>query len=132
MPLDLVVRESAEEIYVRCAHDGYMRLKNKSLHIREWVLRKSGIQIRDQINGTFNKAFAYYHFHPNVHTHLDDSGRQGRAELSSGELVQWQTVGGIAKILESTYHPHFGQTVRNKCLAIVFEKPTCELKFSWN
>ena len=93
---------------------------------------KDEIQIRDEIGGAFTEAIAYYHFHPNVITDLDKGGRQGRAELSSGQLVHWQTAGGIAKIFDSTYHPRFGQTVRNKCLAIAFQKPTCEIKFSWN
>jgi uncharacterized heparinase superfamily protein len=131
-PMDFSLKESTEKVYVRCAHDGFMRFRKGALHTRVWIFQQSGIQIRDEIGGTFNEAIAYYHFHPNVITDLDQSGRRGSAKMSSGHVILWRIAGGVAKIHESTYHPRFGQTERSKCLAITFQKPTCEIDFCWN
>ena len=131
-PLDFSIKETADEVYIRCAHDGYMRLKNRSLHTRVWIINNNQIQIKDEIDGAINDAIAYYHFHPNVISDIDISGRRGTVRISSGEVVRWHTVGGIARTVESTYHPRFGRTVRSECLAITLEKRTCEVKFCWN
>ena len=131
IPIDSAVKESVGEVYVRCSHDGYLRFGNGSLHTREWIFRKSEVQVKDRIDGSFNEAIAYYHFHPGVMTGLDQDGRQGWARTLNGEVVNWRITGGIARILESTFHPQFGQTVRNQCLTIVFEKPMCEITFNW-
>ncbi|MCK5717589.1 MAG: alginate lyase family protein [Thiomargarita sp.] len=110
---------------VTCAHDGYKRLSGKPVHWRTWTLRKHALVIQDRIEGIFQEAIAYYHFHPDIIMNTNV------AILPNGQEIMWEIQGGVGKIQPSTYHPKFGVNLSNDCLAVTFIQSECTLIFRW-
>ena len=88
---------------VLCAHDGYQRLSGKPVHWREWRLQKHELVVQDRIEGSFQEAIAYFHFHPAVRV------EEQLAQLPNGHKVSWKIKGGVGHVKPSTYHPRFSE-----------------------
>jgi len=131
-PQDLKIDESAAYPVISCAHDGYRRLPGKPVHRREWRFRKDGLEIRDTIDGVFQKAVGRIHFHPEVRL-VPSSGNNekgaasvafdaGDILLPDGRRIAWQIAkGGRARIVDTTWHPMFSVSIPNLCMEFEFE-----------
>jgi len=128
--LDLSVAEDNAVIEVRCAHDGYRRLRGHPLHRRWWRLDDETLTIRDRIEGSFREAVACLHFHPAISAgyHNENSGV---LHLPDGHEVSWKITCGRGQLQKSTYHPRFGVSEANHCLVIHFCDAESEITFRW-
>lgn len=129
-PLALEVHV-ADTIQVRCAHDGYTRLRGGAVHHREWLFSGSRLVVTDRIlNGTYKKALARFRFHPNCKLKAEAAGT-GVISLVSGRALRWCVEHGSSRIVESTYHPEFGVSLPNKCLEIDLIESRARTRFEW-
>ena len=115
---------------IRCAHDGYTRLKGQPIHTREWRYNKSVLKITDTISGDFNSAEARYHFHPDWACAMQG----GKIICSFEELeVELKIEIGKGQLVNTTYHPEFGSSINNQVLVVEINKtlPLVEISIAW-
>ncbi|MGE4578793.1 MAG: heparinase II/III family protein [Desulfuromonadales bacterium] len=130
-PFGLSIEERPDEVHVSCAHDGYRRLKGQPIHRRVWVLGQKDLSIHDTIEGKFREAIVRYHFHPEVQVELSGKGA-GRGILPGGQGFVFNVSGGVARLIDTTYHPEFNVSLPTRCLEVAFEGAACQLFFSWS
>jgi hypothetical protein len=128
-PLGRMLDEVDGAVILGCAHDGYLRLPGRPLHRREWRLTPGGLRITDRIEGGCCRAVARFHLHPAITVHGD--GVLGELELSDGHRIRWSASGGAVRIVGSTWHPEFGQSVAGHCIELELEGPHAVMEFAW-
>ena len=114
---------------VSCSHTGYRWLKGKPEHQRKWVLSDDRLVVSDSITGSFDKAQARYHLHPEVKTENTHEGIKLR--LPEGQEVLVLVSEGQARLEQSTWHPEFGRSEPNQCLVIHFTTSHCSVTFQF-
>jgi uncharacterized heparinase superfamily protein len=129
-PLGLSVEKKNGRIVVQCSHDGYARLPWHPIHSRTWYLEKKSLRVEDRVSGRFSRAVARYYFHPDV-TATSVSNVKGEAQLAGGQKLSWMVSGGEGHIIETTYHPEFGRTIKNQCLELYFNDSMAAVEFNW-
>lgn len=107
-------------VKIASSHDGYKRLKGRNIHRREWILQQDRLIVRDEVSGSFKSAVARFHLHPDVR--LDEcSGERCVVRISqTGQKVEFIVEGGRLRVQSGTWHPQFGTSVPNNCLAVQF------------
>jgi len=112
-PFDARVLQSADNVAVSAAHDGYNRLAEKVTHRRMWTMSEHSLHIVDDLVGRGKHRLDLpLHFHP------DFAARAGPANAFSlyapdrtGTIVLRYDNQLEANIEPSTYHPRFGSSV---------------------
>jgi uncharacterized heparinase superfamily protein len=129
------VRIDAAEGVVSCAHDGYQRLSGQPKHCREWRFHKGGLQIHDEITGSFRKAVGRFHFHPDVRL-IPASDSSDIAACDAGQILlpdsrelHWKIKKGCGRLCDTTWHPEFGLSIPNQCLEIGFTERETIINF---
>ncbi|TVP09751.1 heparinase II/III family protein [Shewanella sp. MSW] len=130
-PSKPIISEGNDSICVECSHDGYMRLRGKVTHSRQWVMNNSGFYVTDKLLGKFNSAQAHYHFHPGMKLeHSNDKSGQVNLYSPDGAQFRIEAIGADIEICDSTWHPEFGVSISNKKIVLNFKQP--EIKFGIN
>ena len=115
---DASVLEHGERAVVEASHDGYKR-RPGVVHRRRFAADARGVEIEDRLEGSFERAVAYLHLHPDVHVRIE-RGAQAVLERS-GERLRLRVVGAQLELAESTWHPSFNQNVPTRVLRLAFE-----------
>lgn len=116
--------------HVQGVHDGYRRLGGKNIHRRVWQGEPGKLFIRDTVTGPYTKAVARLFIHPDVEP--DRKGDGIRLRLGGGELAHVQFNGEESvRIVESSWHPRFGESIRNKCIEVEVREGVLETIISW-
>ena len=129
-PIDFSLNEGTEAVEVGCAHDGYRRLKGRPVHRRIWRMTNRMLRVCDVVDGGFRQAVARYHLHPDIAVSGDD--RAGTLCMPGGFVIRWLIAGGQARIVPSTWHPEFGQSVTTTCIELLFQTHQATMEFSWD
>lgn len=109
------ILKSGNKIVVSCSHNGYMRLPGRVTHNREWSFTSSTLSIKDTLKGTYQRAYAHYHLHPDIMAVVN--GSNATLTLTCGRQITLKSSQPI--LLEDTsWHPEFGLSIPNKKLAI--------------
>lgn len=129
---DLIIDKTVESVLVSCSHDGYKRLKGLPIHNRSWVLSDGKLVVQDLVDGAFESAKAYFHFHPNIK--VVQFGEQ-KWELylpAKQRVVRLEALEGFAKIEPSFFSPEFGVRIPTMSLTIEFRDiHKTALEISW-
>ena len=120
-PLDLKIEELENIVNISCAHDGYKRLDERPIHKRNWQFSKSSLVIKDFINGSFESAYAYFHFHPSV-TIINDNNNSWKVKMPNGKEVNLIVKIGKSVLEEKYYSPEFGKKLSSQCLTVSLDK----------
>jgi uncharacterized heparinase superfamily protein len=129
-PFGLEVQRSTDGASIACAHDGYMRLRGKPVHRRQWLFTPGQLRIQDRIEGGFQSAQARYHFHPDVQ--VVDIGMAGYcAHLPDGRALRLSVPVGDARLERSQYAPAFGVVQPTQCLCIDVRNGDAALNIEW-
>jgi uncharacterized heparinase superfamily protein len=120
---------NGQNVSVSCAHDGYRRLPGRVVHRRCWQFLPGQITIADTVQGTFRKAEALLHFHPECKVRGSD--KTFRVDLPAGRHLDIDIAGGQAVVHPGTWHPEFGLSINNQCLIVSFAKSQVETTLSW-
>jgi uncharacterized heparinase superfamily protein len=129
-PHGLEMLQSNDMIRVRCAHDGYKRLKGRPVHGREWAIDNSGMLVTDTVEGSHHRAVARFHFGPECVVSGSD-GRTGSVTVAGKRALVWCVEQGRAEVADSTYHPEFGLTIPTKCLQVELAGAAARTRFEW-
>jgi uncharacterized heparinase superfamily protein len=128
-PVDLEV--DPENLMVRCAHTGYQRLPGRPTHIRTWKFGSASMTVLDEITGAPISGQARFHLHPDLQVTETDGGVVILA-LKDHRPVRVSCAGGRLQREAGTWHPRFGVSLPNQCLAIQFEAPSVQTRFEWS
>lgn len=125
--LDAFVREEQGTVIVRASHDGYSRLPGRPVHTRHWQLDDKCLTVSDKLSGPLRKAEARFHLHPA----LDACLRGGELSVFlHGDLLLNATVTiGAPRLEQSTWHPEFGLSQPNLCLAVAADNNRATVRF---
>jgi uncharacterized heparinase superfamily protein len=131
-PIGVRVIKQLDAVCIMGCHNGYMRLSGKNVHCRSWTFEANSLTIEDSVQGSFTDAVAYFHLHPDVHVDVTQM-LQGQVTFQLG-LKQHATFvveGGYLELMDGSWHPQFGATVPNSCLAVHFEKASIKTMMQW-
>ena len=128
-PFGVQLLQEGDCTIVTASHSGYHRLRPKVTHSREWQVSQGCLQVKDTLDGPFDKAEAHFHFHPSVGLTRDKN--LIIATLADGQRCEVFIDGGSARIDDSTWHPEFGRSLASKQLVVVFEGATVETSFRY-
>lgn len=131
-PTALQINPGQDAISVSCTHDGYHRLPGKNLHTRTWHISPGSLELSDTVSGAFGQAEAHFHLHPDVRIMDGGSQQQCQLQLPAGQLVDFGLTGGTLTIVESTWHPRFGQSQPTSCLVFRFTGATLTSAVHWH
>jgi uncharacterized heparinase superfamily protein len=129
-PRDLMIDETPESVVVSCAHDGYTRLPGKPKHRRIWQFSESSLVIEDRVEGSFKKAFSYFHLHPSVKVSRHSSGNWV-LQLPQGQKVFVSFAAGEVLLVPSHYAPEFGQRFETQCFKVELNEKGARTRFDW-
>lgn len=115
-------------IEIVAAHDGFRRLPGRVIHHRSWVLAPDELLISDRLDGKFETADAWFHFHPDAHVTALPQG----FSLTIGETdVSVTFDGGEASIVEGFWAPEMGKLLRNVAIRVRQQRPTLVSCWRW-
>ncbi|WP_322803505.1 alginate lyase family protein [Vibrio alfacsensis] len=112
------IAQNHDFLIISASHDGYMRLKGKVKHNRDWQFTDSQLVISDTLNGYVNSAYAFLHIHPDVDVTLGD--RAIYLTLPDSQILTLESNSEVL-IEDSTWHPEFGMSIPNKKLVFPIE-----------
>src|SRR5690554_6542349 len=116
-PFGVGIEQSLNQVQLSASHDGYHRLPGSVTHCRKWHARSQQLSIEDQLDGRFQTAAAYWHFHPDIRVRqINDV--HFVAEMSQGQSVDILIEGGAAVLRDGLWHPGFGKSIANKYLEV--------------
>lgn len=120
------------QVEIQASHDGYRRLLGGARHVRQWVWTVSSVVVRDEILGHFGRATALYHLHPEIDARADPVDTQCiHLALPEGGHALLHVRHGRASVRPATWHPEFGLSIDNLCVAVDFTGRAAEVKISW-
>lgn len=120
-PYGLNIENTTETTSITCKHDGYKYLKGKPVHSRNWEFFKSSLHIKDIIEGTYKKAYAYFHFHPSVNITKGKS-KLWNLKMPNDKEILFNVKVGDAVIEKSYYSIEFGKRLETKCIKVQIDK----------
>jgi uncharacterized heparinase superfamily protein len=124
-PFNLIIEELDNYLNVSCSHTGYQRLSGQPIHRREWKLFESSLMIKDNIEGPFKNAFAYFHFHPSIKLNKNKTG-DWNLKIPNGHQARIHVEKGEPKIEKSFYSPEFNKRFEIQCLKIeLVDRESC-------
>ena len=112
---------------ISASHNGYQRLVGRPIHQRTWKLTSDSLTITDRITGKLNVATARLYLHPSVKV----SGL-GLFTLPNGQQLRYSVHGAIVTIVDSVWHPEFGNNVGNTCLVFTFTGSESVFELQWS
>jgi hypothetical protein len=126
---------SGIEIEVRCAHDGYRRLRGNPVHLRQWTFGEGSLFVRDHVTGGDARAEARFHLHPSVRIEQGPVNTQTSSfvelRLRDGQRLRLEISGGELRTEEAIWHPEFGLNEPTTCLVAAFSAAELRTRIIW-
>lgn len=131
-PYALSIDQSETSINVSCSHDGYKRLSGRPVHRRSWTFTNGTLLIEDQLQGVFETATAYFHFHPDIEIFCAGEDKWTLQFPECNKDVILFVAQGSASIMPSLFSPEFGCQLPAECLEIQFDRTDkIAVEISW-
>ena len=107
-PVDVAASHDDGDIRISGGHSGYMRLKGRVMHYREFHLNDDQLRIVDEVTGKPQSAVANILLHPDVVVSQSEDG----FDLSRGDSrASLSFNGGKGEVMDATWHPEFGLSI---------------------
>lgn len=120
---------NADYASISASHDGYQRLSGKVTHIRTIEVSGSELKVVDELDGKWNEAQGYFHFHPDIKVkEINDNSIN--LSLPSGLQILMETSGKVIT-KNSTWHPSFYTVIDNTKCKINFDNNKLVTRFSY-
>lgn len=130
-PFNFGMISTRNEISVGCSHDGYLRLKGKPIHRREWSMTKKQLTISDWVTGGEHRSIARFILHPSVYIE-----RLNKSDwyicMPFGQKVLFQVLSGSGFVESATYATEFGKVLQTQCLALDLSSGYSQARLQWN
>ena len=118
----------SDNLIIEAAHNGFKKIFNGPIHHRKMTLTSNSLQVVDSLEGTFSKAVARFYIHPEINAEI----RESILTLNGRHFKLCCDVSALqVALVDSTWHPGFGLTKKNKCLEVLFTTPLNEIEFKW-
>ncbi|MFC3907950.1 heparinase II/III family protein [Legionella dresdenensis] len=117
-PFDLNIVQEPQAIHVACSHNGYMRLKNKIVHRREWLFSNNKLKIDDKVNAPTCIATAFFHLHPDLQ--IEQLNNKSLQIVSDKVKVKMTFSDSEICLEEGYWCPEFGVKINNKLVKVNF------------
>jgi uncharacterized heparinase superfamily protein len=118
---------------VTASHNGYKYLSGAPRHVRKVVFKERSILIEDSVEGPYESAKVYFHFHPSVNIVQDRDGLRGCIKMADKRVIFWNATAGDAVITPSEFAAGFGDLRQSSTLVLVPHKnKSCSLELTWN
>lgn len=112
------------------AHNGFKQQGVSCIHRRNWNACEDTITVIDELVGDYDIAKGYFHLHPNI---LIDEISDNRIVLVSDVLtIYLDIVGAEVSVEDTTWHPAFGISLRNKTLCFLFLQNKMAINIKWS
>ncbi len=128
-PFDVTARQTSDGVVVQAAHDGYRRLRLAVTHRREWQVTPGLFRVVDRLTDTFKTAVACFHLHPAVSACME--GEAVALRLADGSRCTMTVDSGEVALTAGTWHPQFGLSESNQCIAVRFTGPELRTSFRY-
>lgn len=115
---------SAEVVTITASHDGYCRLSDKVVHRRSVTMMPKQLQVKDTLIGRYRSAVAHFHLHPDI-TAVQNDDTNIMLTLPKGQVVHFNSAFGC-RIVKTTWHPRFGQSVPSLKIEVQFKQNELE------
>ena len=122
---------AAGDVEVAGSHDGYRRIPGEPVHHRCWKRRGKTVTVSDRSEGSFHKAEARFHFHPDLAVELFAGTREAVLKWDDAREVRVTVSAGQPRLESTTWHPEFGVAVPACSLVVEFEESEVECTFRW-
>lgn len=130
-PFDIEVQDKPGVVYLAASHNGYKRLPGRVTHRRYWRANVHGLEIEDELFGSFERSVAHWHFHPDVSVHpLGQSCFE--AHLPDSRAITLEILGAEGRLVESSWHPRFGTALDNQTLELEFSGEKLTTRIQWS
>lgn len=129
-PKGLTLQKHTEEIQVKCAHDGYKRLKNSITHTRTWAFTQTTLKIQDNLSLKEAPAISRFILHPDVKI-KEHQGKEIVLECA-GKFVFITSSLIPIQIEEAFYAPEFGVRMSTKALAQNLTHGQSNIEIKWS
>lgn len=132
-PFDVKLLEEGHQFILCGSHDGYNRFLKRNIHSRRWLANDHYLIIHDKIRGSFKKATAYWHFHPNVIINQLEK-YSFSLKLMKGQVITFKIEGAKPKLIKSFWNAEFGLSIPNQtlCLDIIASELTTHIEWKMN
>lgn len=131
-PFNVELLNSDNRVVLSGCHDGYKRLPGKVVHRRVWFAETGGLEITDELTGSFGEAIIYWHFHPNLTVEPCLGGNNCfNVRLPEGQIVVFEVDGGTVRLECGVWHPSFSVSQHNQKLLIKFTDPKITTRILW-
>lgn len=120
------IDQKANQIHKSVA--SYKSLKGAK-HQRSVIFNEHQISLTDQITGQFHQAISYLYFHPDVQIQQVSSNEY---QCKLGNSILYIHLDGQidSQLLNTLWHPEFGQSIDNLCLRILFKSAECKVNMT--
>lgn len=120
------IDQKANQIHKLVA--SYKSLKGAK-HQRSVIFNEHQISLTDQITGQFHQAISYLYFHPNVQIQ-QVSSNEYQCKLGNSIVYIHLEAQVDSQLLNTLWHPEFGQSIDNLCLKILFKSAECKVNMT--
>jgi uncharacterized heparinase superfamily protein len=127
-PFDIAVEETADQVCIEAAHDGYRRLRGSPIHRRLWILGPQRLEVVDHVEGEYDQAVSHIYFHPEVHV---EKVAAGGTVAWAGGAASWSAAGGEARVLPFHWRPQFGLSVPSACVELNLTGEEARFSLDW-
>jgi len=123
--------DQSDKVLIRASHTGYLRLKGRVLHRREWLFELGHIGLLDKVEGEHGVAVARLYVHPSIR--FIEEQERFIARLGGGGYVVVEFKGGdSSRLVRSNWHPEFGKNIENQCIESVFRNGALATHIYWS
>lgn len=119
------------EVIIDGSHDGYRRLSGQPTHLRRWRLTPDGLRIEDRIVGGFERAEAYFHFHPDIQIRTLERNSASIGPVGARDAQITFDTHGSMSVTRGTWHPRFGSVIGNQRIVVAFDRPSLTTQLTW-
>ena len=128
-PIKIKMKEESDDFMLEAAHTGYHRLKNQPTPIRTWHLSEHAFVIEDRVEGLYQDAKAYFHFHPQVQ--IVPQSHHAWQLCFCDKTAVFTVLLGNAQVQSGYYAPEFGVRIENQCFVIDLVEGKSKVVLSW-
>lgn len=127
-PSNVTWHDNNDVVELSAAHDGYMRLPGRVMHMRSWQLGDGWLKVIDSLSGQSKTARALFRFSPMFERVLDSK----QQTLASETLrVHCHTHGSAGSVMTSTWYPQFGEEQPCALLEVTLAGENATTEFNW-
>jgi uncharacterized heparinase superfamily protein len=108
-------------VTLTASHDGYHRLADKVRHRRSVMMMLNEFKVTDTLIGGYHSAVAHFHLHPDVAAVQSDEFNI-TLTFPKGKILNFCST-FACKIVQTSWHPGFGQTLPSLKLEVEFKGP---------